>query len=180
MPDFIVRDAQERDVPTIAAIYGREVSVESASWELAPPDESEMLSRYRAITAGGYPYLVATLGERVAGYAYASAYRPRPGYRYTVEDSIYVAQDARGRGIARALLSTLIGECAQRDYRQMVAVIGGADQAGSIALHKTHGFVEVGRLPDIGRKFDRWLASVLMQRALGRGAASPPQSGSAR
>ena len=133
-----------------------------------------MLERYRAIVGQGYPYLVATIGTRVVGYAYASAYRPRPGYRYTVEDSVYVAPEARGEGIGGALLAALVDECAGTRFRQMVAVIGGTDQLGSIRVHAALGFVEVGRLPAIGRKFDRWHDSVLMQRSLGEGAAAPP------
>jgi phosphinothricin acetyltransferase len=172
--DFVLRDARESDVPTITAIYGHEVAIESASWELDPPSETEILARYRSVTGHGYPYVVAVADHRVVGYAYASAYRPRPGYRYTVEDSVYIAPDARGRGVARTLLRYLINACSARGYRQMVAVIGGTEQAASIGLHRAEGFVEVGRLPDIGRKFDRWLASVLMQRALGDGSTTAP------
>src|SRR5262249_42673090 len=155
--------------PAIAAIYAREVTTASASWEITAPDEAEMLARYRSVTNAGYPYYVACAGDRTMGYAYAGAYRARPGYRYTVEDSVYVAADARGRGVARALLGHLIGVCAERGFRQMVAVIGGIEQVGSIRLHERLGFHEVGRLPAIGYKFDRWLASVLMQRVLGDG-----------
>jgi L-amino acid N-acyltransferase YncA len=169
----VVRPAGEADVPAIAAIYRNEVLTGSASWEIDPPDADAMLARYRAIEAQGYPYLVADIGGRVVGFAYASAYRPRPGYRYTVEDSVYVAPDAQRKGAGRALLMALVATCAERGYRQMVAVIGGAEPA-SIGLHAAQGFVEVGRLPALGRKFGRWLDSVLMQRALGEGASSAP------
>jgi phosphinothricin acetyltransferase len=174
-PRIALRAAVEADVPAIAAIYRREVLLQSASWELEPPDAAAMLERFRAVVGGGYPYLVALDGPRIAGYAYASAYRPREGYRYTVEDSVYVADDARGKGVGTALLTALIDECADRGFRQMVAVIGGTDQHGSIRLHSALGFVDVGRLPAIGRKFDRWHDSVLMQRALGEGSAAPPR-----
>ena len=170
-----LRAAAEADVPAIAAIYRTEVLEASASWELEPPDVPTMLERYRASVGHGYPYLVATIASRVVGYAYASAYRPRAGYRYTVEDSVYVAPDARGRGVGSALLAALVDECARRGFRQMVAVIGGADQTGSIRAHAALGFVEVGRLSAIGRKFDRWHDSVLMQRGLAEGSAAPPR-----
>ena len=174
MRGYALRAATEADVPEIAAIYAREVAEGSASWELEPPDATAMRERFRAVLDGGYPYLVATQGTRIIGFAYAGPYRPRPGYRYAVEDSVYVAADARGHGIGGSLLAALIDACAERGYRQMVAVIGGSDQMGSIRVHAANGFVEVGRLPALGRKFDRWLDSVLMQRALGDGSATPP------
>lgn len=171
----VVRAAAEADMPAIAAIYGSEVREGTASWELDPPATAVMLTRWRSVTANGYPYLVATVGAAVVGFAYASAYRPRPGYRYTVEDSVYVAREARRAGVGRALLAALIDACAARGFRQMVAVIGGAE-APSVRLHAAQGFVEVGRLPGLGRKFGRWLDSLLMQRALGDGMATPPAS----
>ena len=128
----------------------------------------------RSILGGGYPYLVAVDGDSIAGYAYASAFRPRTGYRHTVEDSIYVARAARGRGVGNALLGALIDACAKAGYRQMVAVIGGRDELPSIRLHTAHGFFDVGTLPAIGRKFGRWLDCVHMQRALGEGATTAP------
>jgi phosphinothricin acetyltransferase len=113
----------------------------------------------------------------IAGYAYASAFRPREGYRHTVEDSVYVARGSRGRGVGRALLAALVDACAAAGYRQMVAVIGGAEEVASIRLHAAQGFAEVGRLPAVGRKFGRWLDCVHMQRALGEGAATAPAGG---
>ena len=169
-----IRAAAEADVPAIAAIYVDAVQTGSASWELAPPDEATMRERMRAILGGGYPYLVAVDGSALAGYAYASAFRPRAGYRHTVEDSIYVAREARRRGVGNALLGALIDACAAAGFRQMVAVIGGRDEVPSIRLHAAHGFVDVGTLPAIGRKFGRWLDCVHMQRALGDGATSAP------
>lgn len=173
--ETIVRPVVETDLAAVVAIYAGEVRAGTASWELEAPDADAMLARWRAVAAGGYPYLVAVRDGRVAGFAYASAYRPRPGYRYTVEDSVYVAQDTRRSGVGHALLGALVDACAQRGFRQMVAVIGGADPA-SARLHAAHGFVEVGRLPGLGRKFGRWLDSLLMQRALGDGATTPPAS----
>jgi L-amino acid N-acyltransferase YncA len=174
-PDIRLRNASDADVAAIAAIYDDAVRTGSASWELAPPDEQTMRERLQAIRQAGYPYLVAVDGDRLAGYAYASAFRTRAGYRHTVEDSIYVARDVRGRGVGRALLGALIEACAAADYRQMVAVIGGRDELPSIRLHAAHGFVDVGTLPAIGRKFGRWLDCVHMQRALGEGASTPPR-----
>lgn len=169
-----VRAAGEDDIAAIAAIYRRAVATGTASWELVPPDETTMRERFRTLCEGGYPYLAALRRDTLVGYAYASAFRPREGYRYTVEDSVYVAGEARRSGVGRALLAELIDACAAGGWRQMVAVIGGAGEAASIRLHATQGFVLVGRLPDVGRKFGRWLDCVLMQRALGEGAATAP------
>jgi len=170
----VLRAARESDLPTITALYGHSVATGTASWELAPPGVDEMGARFRTIIGDGYPYLVVVINGGVVGYAHAGAYRPRPGYRHTVEDSVYVAPSAQRRGVGRRLLSALIDQCTLRGYRQMVAVIGDAANAASIRLHAVQGFVEVGRLPAIGRKFGRWLDSVMLQRALGEGAATPP------
>ncbi|HWQ11687.1 MAG TPA: GNAT family N-acetyltransferase [Roseiflexaceae bacterium] len=172
-----LRPATLEDIPAILAIYAREVLHGTASWELEPPDESEMGRRMAAVLAGGYPYLAAEVEGALAGYAYASAYRPRAGYRFVVEDSIYVAPAFRGRGVARALLAALIGACERRGFRQMVAVIGDSRNEASIALHRALGFRHVGTLAAIGFKHGRWLDSVLMQRALGPGDATPPGGG---
>lgn len=161
-----LRPVQPDDVPAIAAIYREEVLHGTASWEYDPPDEAEMLRRMNTVLAGGYPYLVALVDGALAGYSYASSYRPRIGYRFTCEDSIYVRADLRGRGVARALLTRLMEECAQRGYRQMMAVIGDSANAASIALHASLGFERVGLFRNIGYKFDRWLDGVYMQKAL--------------
>jgi phosphinothricin acetyltransferase len=134
-----------------------------------------MQRRWQDVVERGLPYLVAVLPERaVAGYAYASPYRARPGYRYTVEDSVYVDPGCMGQGAGRALLAALIAACAPLGYRQMVAVIGGSDNAASIGLHAALGFERVGCLTAVGRKFDRWVDTVLMQRALASGGAMAP------
>lgn len=161
-----LRPAQPDDVAAITAIYREEVLRGTASWEYDPPDQAEMLRRMNAVLAGGYPYLVALVDGALAGYSYASSYRPRIGYRFTCEDSIYVRADLRGRGVARALLTRLMEECAQRGYRQMMAVIGDSANAASIALHASLGFERVGLFRNIGYKFDRWLDGVYMQKAL--------------
>jgi L-amino acid N-acyltransferase YncA len=171
-----LRVATATDVPAIANIYGEQVATGTASFEYEPPTVAEMRRRYEAIVAAGYPYFVAEDGDgTVVGYSFASAYRLRPGYRYTVEDSVYVAPAAGGCGAGRALLSRLIEACSERGDRLMVAVIGDVANAASIALHRALGFTEVGRMPGVGWKFGRWIESVLMQRALGAGTTHPPR-----
>jgi L-amino acid N-acyltransferase YncA len=171
-----LRDARRDDVAAIAGIYGHHVATGLASFELEPPSVDEMQRRFDEIVGRGYPYLVATRNERIAGYAYASAYRARPAYRFSVENSVYVDPDAKRGGIGRALLLALVAECERRGYRQMIAVIGDSANDGSIGLHAACGFERIGTLPAIGWKFDRWVDSVLMQRALGPGAASMPST----
>lgn len=171
----VLRDVTEADVPAILQIYSLEVRHGFASWEYEPPTEAEMRERIQKVVDGGYPFLVAEVEENVAGYAYASAYRPRPGYRFLVENSIYVASTFQRKGIARGLLTELIELCTLRGFRQMVAVIGDSQNESSIALHRSLGFEQVGLLPNIGFKANRWLDCVLMQRALGDGAESDPE-----
>jgi L-amino acid N-acyltransferase YncA len=177
-PEVALRVAVRGDVAQIAAIYAEQVCTGTASFEYEPPAVAEMARRYDAIVAAGYPYFVAEDGQgAVVGYTSASNYRLRPGYRYTVEDSVYVAPAAAGRGIGRRLLSRLIEACTERGDRLMVAVIGDVGNAASIRLHRALGFVEVGRMPGVGWKFDRWIDSLLMQRPLGAGAQHPPSRG---
>jgi len=169
-----IRPARPADIPAITRIYGHAVRHGTASFELDPPDEAGMAHRREALIAGGFPYLVADAGGDVVGYGYAGPYRARPGYRFTVEDSVYIAPEAQRRGLGRLLLDRLIAESELRGYRQMVAVIGDSAQQASIALHAAAGFRPVGTLAAVGFKFGRWLDSVLMQRALGPGATSEP------
>ena len=171
---LLVRASAEADIPAIAAIYADAVLHGTASFELEPPTEEEMHRRRAAVVAGGYPYLVAEHDSIVVGYAYAGAYRTRPAYRFSVEDSVYVAPSAQGRGVGRALLSALIEAAEARDFRLMIAVIGDKGSTASIRLHDSAGFQLVGMLEPVGYKHGRWLASVLMQKVLGDGAASPP------
>ncbi len=168
--DLAIRPATVADLAGIHAIYSYSVLHETASWELAAPDEAEMARRMATIVEQGYPYFVATCSNAVIGYTYASSYRPRLGYRFTVEDSVYVARAWQGRGVGQRLLMGLIAACAERNFRQMIAVIGDSENTGSIRLHERCGFRRVGLLPAIGYKFGRWLDSVLMQRDLGDGA----------
>lgn len=175
-----LRPATLADLPQIRAIYAHHVLHGLASFEIEPPDEAEMRRRFDAIVANGFPYLVAVADDRVLGYAYAGPYRTRPAYRYAVEDSIYVAADAVGRGLGRRLLRELIAACEQRGFRQMLAVIGDSANAPSIELHRACGFAQAGVLRSVGFKFGRWVDSVLMQRALGDGDRTAPDSRPAR
>jgi len=174
MSTFTIRPATAADIPAITDIYAFEVREKTASFELTPPDETEMMRRFAAITGGGFPYLAAETDGRLAGYAYAGPYRPRPAYRYTVENSVYLDPAFYRRGIGRALLHELIAQCTARGYRQMIAVIGDSANAASIGLHQSAGFAMIGTHPDVGFKFGRWLDSVQMQLALGDGGSTPP------
>ncbi len=174
---FHLRDVTPADIPDIAAIYGESVLNGVASYEIDPPSQEEMASRFKAITDNGYPYIAAIDEDgRLIGYAYASAFRTRPAYRFLVEDSIYLAPQARGRGVGRALLQEIIARCTALGFRQMVAVIGGA-HAASAALHRSLGFAEAGVLKGAGYKHGRWLDTALMQLELGEGLRSEPASG---
>jgi L-amino acid N-acyltransferase YncA len=169
-----LRPATAADLPAICGIYGPAVTGGTASFELEPPDEPEMLRRFKAITEAGYPYFVAELDGGVLGYAYANAYRPRRAYRFTVEDSVYVAPDAQGKGVGRLLLGGLIDACTRRGFRLMVAVIGDSAQHRSIILHRRMGFTFCGTIHSVGYKHGRWLDSVLMQLPLGAGDTTAP------
>jgi phosphinothricin acetyltransferase len=170
----VLRDCRAEDLAAVHRIYRLEVLEGTASFELEPPPLATIEERWQAIRATGLPYLVAELDGRIAGYAYAGAYRPRPGYRFTVEDSVYVARWARRRGVARLLLDAVIAGATLSGRRQMVAIIGDSTHLASIELHRQAGFRMVGTLEDVGWKFGRWLDTVIMQRALGAGAGCLP------
>jgi phosphinothricin acetyltransferase len=172
----IVRDAADEDLPAITAIYASFVRTSYATCELEAPSLGEMATRRNALLQADLPYLVAELEGAVVGYAYAGPYRSRPAYRDTIEDSIYVAEAAQGRGVGRILLETLIARCEAGPWRQMIAVIGDSANAGSIALHARMGFRHVGTLEAVGFKLGRWLDTVLMQRPLGRAQDAPPDA----
>ena len=174
MTGVLIRPAGAADIPAITRIYAHAVRHGTASFELEPPDEAEMARRQQALLAGGYPYLAAVADGSVLGYAYAGAYRARPAYRFSVEDSVYVAPQAQRRGIGRVLLDRLIDEAETRGFRQMIAVIGDSAQTASIELHRAAGFRLIGAIENVGFKFDRWLDTVLMQRALGAGNTTLP------
>jgi L-amino acid N-acyltransferase YncA len=174
MSSLEIRPATEADLPFIAEIYDHAVRYGTATFELIPPDLAEMTRRFTALSDGGFPYFVAVIEGRVAGYAYAGAYRPRPAYRFTVENSVYLQPAIHRRGIGLQLLQRLIAECEARGYRQMIAVIGDSANAGSIGVHTRCGFQMIGTHPDVGFKFGRWLDTVMMQRPLGAGGTTVP------
>jgi phosphinothricin acetyltransferase len=174
MNDVSIRPAAISDIPAITDIYAHAVRHGTASFELEPPDEAEMTRRMSTLLDGGFPYLVAESAGAVLGYAYAGPYRARPAYRFSVENSIYVAPQAHRRGAGRILLARLIAESEARGYRLMIAVIGDSAQTPSIELHRAAGFTLVGALEGVGYKFDRWLDTVLMQQPLGKGRSAPP------
>lgn len=172
---FSIRASVEADISAIAAIYAEAVLNSTATYEVVPPSEDEMRGRWHSIVGNGYPFIVAAGdGDEVLGFAYASSYRSRAAYNWLVEDSIYVALDARRRGIGRALLDKLILQCAAKGFRQMVAVIGGSNPESSVALHKACGFKHCGVMPASGFKHGQWLDTIFMQRPLGDGARSLP------
>ena len=163
-------------MPAIQEIYAHYVRSTTASFEEEPPLLAEMTARWQSIQARSLPFLVALKGTRMVGYAYAGPFRERSGYRYTIEDSVYVAPDYLGRNVGNALLSELIERCTDLGFRQMIAVIGDSTNAASIALHSRHGFFAIGALSSTCFKFGRWVDAVLMQRILGKGdTTSPPK-----
>ncbi|MDY0872666.1 GNAT family N-acetyltransferase [Dongia rigui] len=175
MTAFSLRPTVAGDLGVIQRIYAHHVLTGLASFEETPPDIDELTRRWRSIAEMGLPYVVAEgPGGEIAGYAYASPYRPRSAYRFTVEDSIYLDPAFQGQGLGRALLARLIADATACGKRQMIAVIGDSANAASIGVHRALGFEMTGTFKGIGRKFGRWVDTVLMQRALGDGVASTP------
>lgn len=164
-----LRTAQPADVASIQSIYAHHVLHGLGTFETEPPGLEEMASRHAQITGAGFPYLVAVEARQVIGYAYANHFRTRSAYRYTVEDSVYVAPDAVGRGVGKALLDDLVMRCRTQGLQQMLAVIGDSGNVASIGVHRACGFELVGVMKSVGRKFDRWVDVVVMQRALSQG-----------
>ena len=169
-----IRPSLPADVPAITAIYGWNVLHGTGTFELDAPDVAEMSRRRDDVLAKGLPWLVLEQAGEVVGFAYANVFRPRPAYRFCLEDSIYLAADAIGRGFARPLLAELLARCEQAGARQVLAVIGDSANHGSIGVHRALGFEHVGVMAAAGWKFDRWIDVVVMQKALGAGAACPP------
>ena len=177
--DISIRPATEADLPTVTNIYAHAVLHGTASYEYYPPSLADMTSRFDALRAGGFPYLAAEDDGAVLGYAYAGPFRTRPAYRFTVEDSIYIAPDNQGRGIGKRLLQHLIMESTALGFRQLIAVIGdGAVNQASVRLHTAMGFSNCGRIASSGFKFGRWCDTVLMQLEINGGGGSAPNPAS--
>ena len=172
--DIIIRNARDEDMPSIQQIYAIQVLHGVSSWEEDPPSLEEMIFRRNAAIQAGYPYRVAVRGKEVLGYSYASAYRPRPAYRYTVENSIYIADTAQRMGLGKRLLEDLIVLCTELNFRQMIAVVGDSENVTSIDFHKKMGFQQIGTIKSIGYKFGRWMDSVVLQLQLGDGGTTTP------
>lgn len=171
---MIVREATEADAPALAAIYGDAVLHGFGTFEEEPPTPADMDVRRRALQDQGLPYLVAEADGRVLGFAYAGPFRPRAAYRYTLEDSVYVAPEAKGKGVGRTVLSAVIAACEALGVRQLMAVIGDSDNSGSIALHRALGFEQTGVGRSVGFKHGRWVDIVHMQKPLNGGDALAP------
>jgi len=171
----IIRPSQAADIPAITAIYAHHVLVGTGTFELDPPSQSDMTSRRADVLAKGLPYLVAVDGDKVLGFAYCNWFKPRPAYRFSAEDSIYLAPDAQGKGLGRALLTELAAQAEKAGVRKLIAVIGDSANTGSIAVHRSVGFSLVGVLKSCGWKFDQWRDVVMMDKALGLGDSSAPQ-----
>jgi L-amino acid N-acyltransferase YncA len=169
-----IRDATEHDAAALHAIYAHYVLHGFGTFEEAPPGAPSFADKLRTIAAHGLPFLTVESGSEIVGYAYASPFRPRSGYRYSVEDSVYVRDDQRGKGIGLALLNALVPRCEATGTRQMVAVIGDAHNKGSIALHERVGFEHVGIVRGVGYKLGRWVDIVMMQRTLNGGTTTNP------
>lgn len=174
---LLIRPSTEADLGAVTAVYGHQVLHGTGTFELDAPDIADMAKRREAVLANGLPWLVATRGDAVLGYAYANPFRPRRAYRFCLEDSIYLATEAQGQGVGKLLLAELMAQCEARGARQMLAVIGDSANAGSIGVHRALGFEHTGVLKASGWKFGRWLDVVLMQRALGVGDSRDPAEG---
>jgi phosphinothricin acetyltransferase len=169
-----IRPSRDEDLPAICAIYGHHVLHATGTFETVPPTEAEMAARRADVLAKGLPYLVVEDGGQVLGFAYCQWFKPRPAYRFSAEDSIYLHPDARGRGLGRELLAALIEQAQQAGLRKLIAVIGDSANAASIGVHRSQGFEPAGVIRNCGWKFDRWLDIVLMEKTLGDGDRSAP------
>lgn len=169
-----IRPSQPSDLAAITDIYAHHVLHGTGTFEIEPPTQADMATRRADVIAKGLPYLVATEGDRVVGFAYCNWFKPRPAYRFSAEDSIYLAPDVIARGLGRALLTELIAQAEAVGVRKLIAVIGDSANRGSIRVHETLGFAHVGVLKSCGWKFDQWLDVVLMERSLGHGDTSSP------
>ena len=171
---LLIRPATPADLPAITAVYGWNVLNGTGTFELEAPDLAEMTRRHADVTDKGLAWLVAERAGQVLGYAYANHFRPRRAYRFCLEDSIYLLPEAQGQGAGRLLLAELTARCEAAGTRQMLAVIGDSANLGSIGVHRTLGFEQVGLMKSAGWKFDRWLDVVIMQKSLGQGDTKAP------
>ncbi|MBS0449556.1 MAG: N-acetyltransferase [Proteobacteria bacterium] len=171
---LLIRPSRSADLSAIAAVYAWNVEHGTGTFELDAPSVAEMAQRRDGVLDKGLPWLVAERDGRVLGYAYAGPFRPRPAYRFCVEDSVYLAPDAQGQGVGRLLLAELVARCEAAGARQMLAVIGDSANLGSIGLHRALGFAPLGTLRAAGWKFERWLDVVMMQRSLAHGSNTAP------
>jgi phosphinothricin acetyltransferase len=171
---MVIRSIEPRDIDAVAAIYGQHVMTGFGSFEETPPSSETLAARVTSVRELGLPYLVADSGG-VIGFAYASSFRPRPGYRFSAEDSVYVAQEAMGRGVGRALLQAVIDRCEAMGLRQLMAVIGDSGNLASIGLHRALGFTQIGLARSVGFKHGRWVDIVWMQRSLNSGDGALPE-----
>ena len=170
------RPSQALDLPAITAIYRHHVLNGTGTFEIEPPSLSDMQTRREDVLSKGLPWLVAEADDgSILGYAYANWFKPRPAYRFSAEDSIYVADPARGQGIGRLLLDALCERCAQAGVRKLIAVIGDSQNTGSVGVHHAAGFTHAGTLQAVGWKFDRWLDVVMMEKSLGAGSSTAPE-----
>ncbi|MGZ5187010.1 MAG: N-acetyltransferase family protein [Caldimonas sp.] len=173
MPDLVIRPSTAGDLDAVTAIYAWNVAHGTGTFEIDAPDRAEMERRRADVVAKGLPWLVLESAGRVVGYAYANQFRPRPAYRFCVEDSVYLAPEAVGHGFGRLLLAELLARCEAAGARQVLAVIGDSANAGSIGVHRALGFAPTGTIRSAGWKFDRWLDVVIMQKSLGTGDTTP-------
>ncbi len=169
-----IRPSRDPDLPAITAIYAHHVLHGTGTFETTPPTDAEMAARRGEVLARGLPYLVAEEGGRVLGFAYCQWFKPRPAYRFSAEDSIYVHPDAQGRGLGRALLAELAAQAQAAGIRRLLAVIGDSANTASIGVHQALGFTPAGSFKSCGWKFGRWLDIVLMEKPLGEGDSTPP------
>jgi len=174
--DLSLRPATAADAPALAAVYGDACLHGVGTFEEVPPGVDEMAARLAAVVGRGLPYVLAEIEGQVAGFAYAAPFRLRAAYRFTVEDSVYIHPDFKGRGVGRALLSRVLADCEALGLRQVIAVIGGADNEGSIGLHRALGFEMQGTMRGVGHKFGEWRDIVMMQRALNGGVETAPDA----
>lgn len=171
----LIRPSTENDLDAITRIYSHHVLHGTGTFETTPPTVEEMAARRADVLSKGLPWLVVEEAGEILGYAYGNWFKPRPAYRFSVEDSIYLAPEAAGKGLGRALLAELLATLERSGIRRVMAVIGDSANAGSVGVHTALGFERVGVVPSCGWKFGRWLDIVMMQRSLGDGDQTPPE-----